>query len=53
MGTYEYQRWAQPPTEMIHDVLIQQTSAAGRYSVRIFFKRSDSRGDYLLRGHLV
>ena len=51
MGTYEYQRWAQPPTEMIHDVLIQQLRAAGRYQY-VYSLRSDSRGDYLLRGHL-
>src|SRR2546430_8526679 len=28
MGTYEYQRWAEPPTEMIQDVLFRQLRAS-------------------------
>jgi ABC-type uncharacterized transport system auxiliary subunit len=51
MGTYEYQRWAQPPAEMIHDVLLQQLRASARYQ-HVYSLRSDSRGDYVLRGHL-
>lgn len=51
MGTYEYQRWAQSPSEMIHDVLIQELRTSARYR-HVYSLRSDSRGDYLLRGHL-
>lgn len=51
MGTYEYQRWAEPPTEMINDVLLRELQTSGRYQ-HIYTFRSDARGDYLLRGHL-
>jgi ABC-type uncharacterized transport system auxiliary subunit len=51
MGTYEYQRWAEPPTEMIQDVLFRQLRASGRYrSVNML--RSNARGDFVLRGRL-
>jgi cholesterol transport system auxiliary component len=51
MGTYEYQRWAEPPTEMIQDVLFRQLRASGRYR-SVTMLRSSSRGDYVLRGRL-
>lgn len=51
MGTYEYQRWAQPPTEMIGDVLFRELRASGRYR-SINSLRSNAHGDYVLHGHL-
>jgi ABC-type uncharacterized transport system auxiliary subunit len=51
MGTYEYQRWAEPPSEMIKDVLLRELQLSGRYG-HIYSLRSDVRGDYVLRGHL-
>lgn len=51
MGTYEYQRWAEPPSEMITDALLRELRASGRY-LQIYSLRSNVRGDYLLRGHL-
>ena len=51
MGTYEYQRWAEPPSEMIDDVLLRELRLSGRYQ-HVYSLRSDVRGDYLLRGHL-
>ena len=51
MGTYEYQRWAEPPAEMIDDVLLRGLRVSGRYQ-HVYSLRSDVRGDYLLRGHL-
>lgn len=51
MGTYEYQQWAEPPTEMLADVLLRDLRASGKYrSVDIL--RSNSRGDYALYGRL-
>lgn len=51
MGTYEYQRWAEPPIEMISEVLLRQLRASGHFrSVNLL--RSDMRGDFLLHGHL-
>jgi cholesterol transport system auxiliary component len=51
MGTYEYQRWAEPPTEMIQEVLLRELRSSGRYRA-VFAHRSDSSGDFLLRGRL-
>jgi ABC-type uncharacterized transport system auxiliary subunit len=51
MGTYQYQRWAEPPTEMLVDVLLRDLRASGRYkSVDVL--RSNSHGDYVLYGRL-
>jgi ABC-type uncharacterized transport system auxiliary subunit len=51
MGKYEYQRWAEPPSEMINDVLLRELQLSGRYQ-HVYLLRSDARGNYLLRGHL-
>jgi ABC-type uncharacterized transport system auxiliary subunit len=51
MGTYEYQRWAEPPSEMISDVLLRVLQDSERYQ-HVYSLRSDTRGDYVLRGHL-
>lgn len=51
MGTYEYQRWAEPPTEMLHDVLLRALRASGHFR-GVYSQRSTMRGDYLLRGRL-
>jgi ABC-type uncharacterized transport system auxiliary subunit len=51
MGTYEYQRWAEPPSEMISDVLLRELQRSGRYE-RIYSLGSSVHGDYLLRGRL-
>lgn len=51
MGTYEYHRWAEPPSEMISDVLLRELQESERYQ-HVYALRSDSRGDYVLRGRL-
>ena len=51
MGTYEYQRWAAPPAEMIEEVLLRQLRASGRYRA-VYSQRSNANGDFLLRGRL-
>jgi ABC-type uncharacterized transport system auxiliary subunit len=51
MGTYEYQKWSEPPTEMIAEVMLRQFRASGRYH-GVYTLRSDIRGDFLLHGHL-
>ena len=51
MGTYEYQRWSEPPTEMIAEIMLRQFRASGRYH-GVYTLRSDIRGDFLLHGHL-
>lgn len=51
MGTYEYQRWAEPPAEMIQEVLLRELRASGRYHA-VYTQRSNTGGDFLLRGRL-
>jgi ABC-type uncharacterized transport system auxiliary subunit len=51
MGTYEYHRWAEPPTEMIAEIMLRQLRASGHYR-GVYTLRSDMRGDFLLHGRL-
>lgn len=51
MGTYEYQRWAEPPTEMVEEVLLRELRASGRYRA-VYAQHSNTNGDFLLRGRL-
>jgi ABC-type uncharacterized transport system auxiliary subunit len=51
MGTYEYHRWAEPPADMIREVVLRELRASGRYK-SVYSQRSDTHGDYLLRGRL-
>ena len=51
MGTYEYQRWAEPPSEMIAEMLVRALRESGRYHA-VYSQTSRAHGDYLLRGHL-
>jgi len=51
MGTYEYQRWVEPPAEMIQDVIYRTLRSSNHYR-SVLSLRSSTRGDYLLHGHL-
>jgi ABC-type uncharacterized transport system auxiliary subunit len=51
LGTYEYQRWAEPPTEMIQEVLLRELRATGHYRA-VHVRRSNMPGDFAIRGHL-
>ncbi len=51
MGTYEYQRWAEPPTEMIQQLLLRELRATGHYA-GIYSQSGEGSGDYLLHGSL-
>lgn len=51
MGTYEYHRWAEFPTEMLETMLTQSLRAKGRFR-SVGRLGSGARGDYILRGHL-
>ncbi len=52
LGTYEYHRWAEPPTEMLEGVLLHMLRESRRYQT-VQLLRSNARGDYLLRGRLL
>jgi ABC-type uncharacterized transport system auxiliary subunit len=51
MGTYSYQRWSEPPTEMLVNILLRDLRASGRYRA-VDVLRSNSHGDFILYGHL-
>ncbi len=51
MGVYQYQRWAQPPREMIGEVLLRDLRASNRFQA-VYSWGSNARGDYILRGRL-
>ncbi len=51
LGTYEYQRWAEPPVEMVQDTLISALRSTGQYR-SVSAIGSNLRGEYILRGHL-
>lgn len=51
LGTYDGQRWAEAPTEMIENMLIESLRASGQYRT-VERSSSSARGDYVLRGHL-
>jgi ABC-type uncharacterized transport system auxiliary subunit len=51
LGTYQYHRWAEPPTEMLEAILLRMLRASGRYRT-VQSLRSNARGDYIIRGRL-
>jgi len=51
LGTYEFERWAEPPAELIQGVLLRQLRASGRYRA-VYYRRSNMKGDFTIRGRL-
>ena len=51
IGTYEYHRWVEPPTDMIEAVLIRVLRASGKYT-SVQRQGANARGDYIIRGRL-
>lgn len=51
MGTYEYQRWTEPPAAMIDEVLLRELRASGHFR-EVVTQRSASHADFVLRGRL-
>ncbi len=51
LGTYEYHRWAEPPTDMLEAMLVRMLRGSGRYGT-VQLLRSNARGDYIVRGRL-
>lgn len=51
MGTYELQRWAAPPTEMLRDMLLRTLQSSHRYN-GVHLLTSNSHGDFVLEGNL-
>ena len=51
LGTYEYERWAEPPAGMMEDLVIKTLRASGNYR-SVSRIASNLRGDYIVRGQL-
>lgn len=51
LGTYEYHRWVDVPTEMLETMLAQTLRQQGRFR-SVGRLGSGAKGDYILRGHL-
>jgi ABC-type uncharacterized transport system auxiliary subunit len=51
MGTYNYHRWAEPPTDMLEALLTRVLRTSGKYK-SVHTLRSNAVGDYILRGRL-
>lgn len=51
MGTYQYQRWVEPPAEILQDSLVRGLRASGRFK-GVYSLRSDINGQFILGGHL-
>ncbi|MGD0906813.1 MAG: ABC-type transport auxiliary lipoprotein family protein [Candidatus Acidiferrales bacterium] len=51
MGTYQVHRWAEPPTEMMQELLWRSLRASHRFSA-VYLLSSGSHGDFLLQGNL-
>ncbi len=51
IGTYPYHQWAEPPAQMVKDMLIRQLRASGKY-LSVNELGSSAQGGYLLHGRL-
>jgi ABC-type uncharacterized transport system auxiliary subunit len=51
MGTYEYQRWAEPPVEILQDSLVRGLRASAHFK-GVYRLRSDISGQFVLGGRL-
>jgi ABC-type uncharacterized transport system auxiliary subunit len=51
LGTYEFRRWAEPPAEMIQEILLRELRATGHYRA-VHVRRSNVTGDFAIRGRL-
>ena len=52
LGTYEYDRWAENPADMVRDALIMTLRNSGQYAA-VSRVAASVRGNYVLRGHLL
>lgn len=52
LGLYDYDRWSEPPTDLIQTALIASLRATGQYR-SISRVASSVKGDYILRSRLI
>ena len=51
LGTYEYDRWAEPPADMVQNMLVTVLRKQGQFRA-VSKVTSNVRGEYVVRGHL-
>jgi ABC-type uncharacterized transport system auxiliary subunit len=51
VGLYEYQRWVEPPVELLQDALARGLRSSGHFK-SVTKLRSDSSAEFILLGHL-
>jgi ABC-type uncharacterized transport system auxiliary subunit len=51
MGTYEYQRWAEPPVAIIQTALVRGLLSSGRFKA-VYTMRADPNSRFTLGGYL-
>jgi len=51
MGTYENQRWAEPPIEILQSALVRGLRSSGRFK-GVYTPRSNASARFILMGHL-
>ena len=52
LGVYDYDRWSEPPADMIQSALVSTLRGTGQYRA-VTRVAASVRGDYVLRGHLI
>ena len=51
LGTYEFERWAQSPADMIQDLLVSYLRASKQYR-SVLRPGSNAKGDFIVRSYL-
>ena len=51
MGTYAYERWSEPPVEILQNALVRGLRATGQYK-SVYTIRADVSGRYLVAGQI-
>jgi len=51
MGTYEYQRWAETPVEILQNALVRGLRSSGRFR-GVYTLRANANGQFILAGQL-
>ena len=52
LGTYEYDRWAESPADLVQNLVISTLRRSGQFA-SVSRVGSNVRGDYYVRGHLI
>jgi ABC-type uncharacterized transport system auxiliary subunit len=51
LGVFSYDRWAEPPADLLQDLLVSRLRSTGQYRA-VSSLSSNLRGDFIVRSHL-